>query len=473
MDSKAQTFSEVSWSISRMDFFELWKIYPKKEQLEQLLRAVMKNTAFSCDSDEINRLIKKYQPYIILVSRSMEKIVAKHSSSEVCLHDEGKESTIVSDVGNAASTMVWEITNFKQQQIAQRPLTSVQSFAESDDKIYIPSDEDSTLSVDSKSDSELDESTADVTISSTTKWFEITGDHQQIFNFSDASGIISNISVDATPFDCFILFLSDNIVQHIVTERNRNAQQVLNKRQHTRSSRLSTWKPTNAYEMKKLSIFCYGWGLYKEIMKLDIGIAVDESIVPFRGRLKFRQHLPLNKHKYGIKLFKLCDTNDYVHSMMVYEGKTETGGKDLGTHVMLNLCEDYLDSGRILITDNESSKSIDQISIEYKYKIDRIALVRVDTMRDPGIIIQAFKMHGFVVHHLLGSYLRKLPHGNTNPNLDNGSSTPAAFVLPANQPATTKAGKPRQRMTRSNELSQHVMRCCYIASKLETESNLR
>ncbi|KAF2892986.1 hypothetical protein ILUMI_13184 [Ignelater luminosus] len=37
---------------------------------------------------------------------------------------------------------------------------------------------------------------------------------------------------------------------------------------------------------------------------------------------------------------------------MVYEGKTETGGKDLATHVVLNLCKDYLDSGRILITDN-------------------------------------------------------------------------------------------------------------------------
>ncbi|KAF2888531.1 hypothetical protein ILUMI_17642 [Ignelater luminosus] len=128
-------------------------------------------------------------------------------------------------------------------------------FAESDDEIFIPSDEDSTSSVDSESDSELNECIADITVSSTTQWFEITRDHQQIFNFLDASGIISNIPVDAV--DCFMLFLSDNIVQHVVTNK---------------SQRLA--------------------------------------------------------------------------------GKTETGGKVLATHALLNLRKDYLESGRILITGN-------------------------------------------------------------------------------------------------------------------------
>ena len=33
----------------------------------------------------------------------------------------------------------------------------------------------------------------------------------------------------------------------------------------------------------------------------------NDDVVPFRGRLKFRQYLPKKSHKYGIKLFKLCD----------------------------------------------------------------------------------------------------------------------------------------------------------------------
>ena len=41
-------------------------------------------------------------------------------------------------------------------------------------------------------------------------------------------------------------------------------------------------------------------------------IVVDESLVPFRGRLVFRQCIPGKKHKYGIKLFKLC-TPGWIH----------------------------------------------------------------------------------------------------------------------------------------------------------------
>lgn len=48
-------------------------------------------------------------------------------------------------------------------------------------------------------------------------------------------------------------------------------------------------------------------------------IAVDETMVPFRGRLKFRQYIP--------------------------------GKRFLGETVVLNLCEDYLDHGRTIVTD--------------------------------------------------------------------------------------------------------------------------
>ncbi|KIH44232.1 hypothetical protein ANCDUO_25748, partial [Ancylostoma duodenale] len=35
-------------------------------------------------------------------------------------------------------------------------------------------------------------------------------------------------------------------------------------------------------------------------------VTIDESLVPFRGRIAFRQYIPSKRHKYGIKLFKLC-----------------------------------------------------------------------------------------------------------------------------------------------------------------------
>ncbi|XP_008181865.1 uncharacterized protein LOC100572765 [Acyrthosiphon pisum] len=54
-------------------------------------------------------------------------------------------------------------------------------------------------------------------------------------------------------------------------------------------------------------------------------IAVDETMVPFRGRLKFKQYIP---------------------------GKTQTEGKGLGCIVVLDLCDRYLNIGRTIITDN-------------------------------------------------------------------------------------------------------------------------
>ena len=35
-------------------------------------------------------------------------------------------------------------------------------------------------------------------------------------------------------------------------------------------------------------------------------LCIDESLVPFRGRIVFKQYVPSKRHQYGIKLFKLC-----------------------------------------------------------------------------------------------------------------------------------------------------------------------
>ncbi|CAJ0961271.1 unnamed protein product [Ranitomeya imitator] len=51
-------------------------------------------------------------------------------------------------------------------------------------------------------------------------------------------------------------------------------------------------------------------------------IAIDESLVHFKGRLKFRQYLLSNRSRYGTKLYKLCkSTSGYTHRFRVYEGK--------------------------------------------------------------------------------------------------------------------------------------------------------
>jgi hypothetical protein len=52
-------------------------------------------------------------------------------------------------------------------------------------------------------------------------------------------------------------------------------------------------------------------------------LSVDEAMVGFKGRLSFKQYLPMKPTKWGIKIWELADsTNGYVLSMDVYTGKS-------------------------------------------------------------------------------------------------------------------------------------------------------
>ncbi|KAJ8972827.1 hypothetical protein NQ314_000024 [Rhamnusium bicolor] len=81
-------------------------------------------------------------------------------------------------------------------------------------------------------------------------------------------------------------------------------------------------------------------------------IAVDETMVPFRGRLSFRQYIPGKPHKNGIKLFKVCDADVYTHRVEIYQDLSITKGENLTKPAVLRLCEAYLNKGRTIVTDN-------------------------------------------------------------------------------------------------------------------------
>ncbi|GFO14486.1 PiggyBac transposase uribo1 [Plakobranchus ocellatus] len=52
-------------------------------------------------------------------------------------------------------------------------------------------------------------------------------------------------------------------------------------------------------------------------------ICIDESLLLFKGRIIFRQYIPLKRARFGIKLFCLTDKNGYLHSFRVYSGKDD------------------------------------------------------------------------------------------------------------------------------------------------------
>jgi len=51
-------------------------------------------------------------------------------------------------------------------------------------------------------------------------------------------------------------------------------------------------------------------------------VSVDESLLLWKGRLSFKQYLPLKRSRFGIKLYKLCESETgYVYRFFVYVGK--------------------------------------------------------------------------------------------------------------------------------------------------------
>lgn len=81
-------------------------------------------------------------------------------------------------------------------------------------------------------------------------------------------------------------------------------------------------------------------------------LCIDESVVPFRGRIVFRQYNKQKRHKYGIKEFKLCCVPGYTYRIIVYAGKNDETTNTTPHNVVMNLLSGLLNKGHTLYTDN-------------------------------------------------------------------------------------------------------------------------
>lgn len=86
-------------------------------------------------------------------------------------------------------------------------------------------------------------------------------------------------------------------------------------------------------------------------------LCIDESIVPFKGRLSIKQYLPKKRNRFGIKLFVLCDVDTgIIIDFIVYCGAAtdivDPCNLGVGGAVVNSLLEDYFGSNRHLYVDN-------------------------------------------------------------------------------------------------------------------------
>uniref|UniRef100_A0A1B6CKQ2 PiggyBac transposable element-derived protein domain-containing protein n=1 Tax=Clastoptera arizonana TaxID=38151 RepID=A0A1B6CKQ2_9HEMI len=76
-------------------------------------------------------------------------------------------------------------------------------------------------------------------------------------------------------------------------------------------------------------------------------------MILWHGRLYFRQYIKGKRHKYGLKLYSLCDPHGLILKFFLYWGVLEDfGGKGLVANVVLKLMLDKLNVGHSLFMDN-------------------------------------------------------------------------------------------------------------------------
>ena len=52
-------------------------------------------------------------------------------------------------------------------------------------------------------------------------------------------------------------------------------------------------------------------------------ISIDEELVPWKGRLDFRQFIPSKRARFGVKIYALCESSGYMSNFFVYVGRDD------------------------------------------------------------------------------------------------------------------------------------------------------
>jgi hypothetical protein len=88
-------------------------------------------------------------------------------------------------------------------------------------------------------------------------------------------------------------------------------------------------------------------------------LCIDEQLLEYHGRVRFRQYIPSKPGKFGIKIFWLTDsTGKYCFNGLTYIGKGTLSEKQrsesssLAEAIVMNLMDPFLNNGRHLTADN-------------------------------------------------------------------------------------------------------------------------
>ncbi|KAJ8950559.1 hypothetical protein NQ318_015692 [Aromia moschata] len=183
-------------------------------------------------------------------------------------------------------------------------------------------------------------------------WCELQPDAPAppVFPFTAVPAVNLDTTDEWSILQYFEAFLDDGLITHIVNETNRYADQ---------KKRGKNWFPVTSAEMrvflglelKRFEAIHQNlhfsnndefdeashpnprlnkiWPVYdclvtkfREAITPEKYIAIDESLLLYKGRLGWIQYIPLKRARFGIKTYMLCESKSgYVWNFIIYTGK--------------------------------------------------------------------------------------------------------------------------------------------------------
>lgn len=250
---------------------------------------------------------------------------------------------------------------------------------------------------------------------SATQLFEDAHFYPSIKDFEGTSEINPNIDFSGNrPIDYFNYFCYSFLIQKIVEETNRYATQ-----NPTQSSHVKTWSPVTQTQLESFlglsilmgyvrkgvlqsywstdlllhtpifgqimsrdryfqmlrclhfhhneefinhplakikSVIEHVQSKFSEVLTPEKNLCIDESLLLWKGRLRFKQYIPLKRNRFGMKLFMIVDCKTgFVLGFVVYTGADTNYQKfDLGVtgDIVAHFLQPYFHKGHVIYIDN-------------------------------------------------------------------------------------------------------------------------
>ena len=207
-------------------------------------------------------------------------------------------------------------------------------------------------------------------------------------------GVHANLNGDSSAYDCFVELFTDEVQEELVELINEfAAYKVQQNNPATEHSRYNDWKPVTRYELLKLLAvlismgitrkpsLCDYWAMddtnytpwyhelfsrnrfqmifstmlhagsvgdersktskiepfmnslllnFQEAFYPDKNLSIDEMVVKWKGRSKYKMYNPCKPEKYHIKTFGVCDSaTGYAYNLLIYFGKETSFNQEL------------------------------------------------------------------------------------------------------------------------------------------------